>query len=164
MALLPGSPAIGKGDSSLIPTGVTTDQRGAPRINGGTVDIGAVESGPFTIVVTALTDEDNGTIDPAFGSGTSLREAINFANADPSGGDTVTFSRGLAGTLALAGGALPAITANMTIAGPGANVLSFDGQGASGILSIKAGANATITGLTLANGNADGGGGADNAG
>ena len=43
--LVPGSPAINAGDNALIPAGVTTDQRGFPRIQGGTVDIGAVEAG-----------------------------------------------------------------------------------------------------------------------
>ncbi len=40
-----GSPAIDTGDNTLIPAGVTTDQRGPgfPRISNGTVDIGAVE-------------------------------------------------------------------------------------------------------------------------
>jgi hypothetical protein len=49
LALLPGSPAIDAGDNSLIPAGVTTDQRGLPRVVNGTVDIGAFESGGFTI-------------------------------------------------------------------------------------------------------------------
>ncbi len=50
MALLDGSPAINAGSNALIPidpsTGqpFTTDQRGAPRIVGATVDIGAYES------------------------------------------------------------------------------------------------------------------------
>lgn len=43
--LVLGSPAINAGDNALIPVGVTTDQRGFPRIQGGTVDIGAVEAG-----------------------------------------------------------------------------------------------------------------------
>ena len=43
MYLLPGSPALDAGSNALIPTGVTTDQRGLPRIFNGTVDIGAVE-------------------------------------------------------------------------------------------------------------------------
>jgi hypothetical protein len=63
MALLPGSPAINAGDNTLIPTGVTTHQRGAgyPRIDTGTVNIGAFElvlnqppvanaGGPYTVV------------------------------------------------------------------------------------------------------------------
>jgi hypothetical protein len=40
---LTGSPAIGHGSVSLIPPGITTDQRGDPRTIGGKVDIGAVE-------------------------------------------------------------------------------------------------------------------------
>ena len=43
MALLPGSPAIDAGSNALIAAGVTTDQRGLPRIVNGTVDIGAYE-------------------------------------------------------------------------------------------------------------------------
>ncbi len=50
MALLPGSPAIDAGNNDLIPSGVTTDQRGTgdPRIVNGTVDIGAFEFGGST--------------------------------------------------------------------------------------------------------------------
>ena len=49
-ALIPGSQAIDAGDNSLIPSGVTTDQRGLPRIVDGnsdstaTVDIGSFEA------------------------------------------------------------------------------------------------------------------------
>ncbi len=45
-----GSPALRHGSVSLIPAGVTTDQRGFPRVIGGRVDIGAAEvdqRGPF---------------------------------------------------------------------------------------------------------------------
>jgi hypothetical protein len=42
MALLPGSPAIDAGDSSLAPT---IDQRGFPRPAGAAADIGAFEYG-----------------------------------------------------------------------------------------------------------------------
>lgn len=51
MALLPGSPAIDAGNNALIPAGITTDQRGDPRIVNGRVDIGAFESSGFTIQV-----------------------------------------------------------------------------------------------------------------
>jgi len=44
MALMPGSPAIATGSVALIPAGITTDQRGVPRVEYGTVDIGALES------------------------------------------------------------------------------------------------------------------------
>lgn len=39
------SPLLNAGVDSVIPSGVTKDQRGKPRIVGGTVDIGAVEHG-----------------------------------------------------------------------------------------------------------------------
>ncbi|MGA2033654.1 MAG: choice-of-anchor Q domain-containing protein, partial [Thermoguttaceae bacterium] len=44
--LLPGCPAIDVGSNGLVPPGVTTDQRGLPRIVNGTVDIGACEDQP----------------------------------------------------------------------------------------------------------------------
>jgi hydrogenase maturation factor HypE len=50
--LVPGSPAINAGDNALIPDGVTTDQRGFPRIQDGTVDIGAVEVSAATDIPT----------------------------------------------------------------------------------------------------------------
>jgi hypothetical protein len=52
-----GSPAIDAGNNALVPTDVTTDQRGyGPRIVGNAVDIGAVEVGaaadPATTLIT----------------------------------------------------------------------------------------------------------------
>jgi uncharacterized repeat protein (TIGR02543 family) len=72
-ALVAGSPAINAGNNSLIPTGITTDQRGDgfPRIVGGTVDIGAVEGtgGGRTIhsltVITAGTGSGEVTSSPS---------------------------------------------------------------------------------------------------
>ena len=117
-----------------------------------------------TIVVTTLADQDDGTINSPVSGGTSLRDAINFANAAPGGGDTITFSPLLNGVIDLTDGPLPAITANMTIDGPGADILSIDGQGQSGILTISAGANVTFSGLTLTDGNSTDGGAIDNGG
>ena len=90
VALLPGSPAINNAT-----TLVATDQRGIARPQGGAPDIGAFEL-PSPIVVTTLADENNGTSDPGFGTGTSLREAVAAAN----GSDfpaTITFAPALAG-------------------------------------------------------------------
>jgi hypothetical protein len=52
IALLPGSPAIDAGSNSLIPPGVTPDQRGFARIVNGTVDIGAFEAQQETTATT----------------------------------------------------------------------------------------------------------------
>ena len=62
MALLPGSPAIDAGNNALIPAGVTTDQRGLPRIVNGRVDIGAFESSGFTIAVTSGSGQTAGAL------------------------------------------------------------------------------------------------------
>src|SRR5262249_20625645 len=64
LPLLTGSPAIKAGNPFLIPNFDATDQRGAPRIKNGAVDIGAIESGPATIEVTTFADQDTGTINP----------------------------------------------------------------------------------------------------
>jgi predicted outer membrane repeat protein len=52
IALNPNGPAINAGDNSVIPAGFTTDQAGQPRINDGTVDIGAYE---FQFAAPAIT-------------------------------------------------------------------------------------------------------------
>ncbi len=76
---------------------VGADQRGVARPQAGLPDIGAFELAPTSsLVVTTTSDEDNGTSDPGFGSGTSLREALAYANGQ-SGTQTITFASGLAG-------------------------------------------------------------------
>ena len=59
--LLPGSPAIDAGDNSLIPSGVTTDQRGYARIVNGTVDIGAIQKLSPTVTWSDPADITYGT-------------------------------------------------------------------------------------------------------
>jgi hypothetical protein len=77
-ALLVSSPAIDAGDNTGVPT---TDQRGLPRIFGGTVDIGAFESQP-TLVVVNTSDSGAG----------SLRQAIIDANATAGVKETIIFN------------------------------------------------------------------------
>lgn len=66
-ALAADSPAIDAGDNSLIPAGITTDQRGDdfPRIIGTNVDIGAVEYGnigtTYALTITK-TGSGSGTV------------------------------------------------------------------------------------------------------
>jgi hypothetical protein len=52
-----GSPALGNGSTSLIPAGITTDQRGKARVVNGQVDIGSVEvqSEPAVKIVAPAT-------------------------------------------------------------------------------------------------------------
>ena len=105
--LLPGSPAIDAGDNALVPSGVATDQRGFSRIVNGTVDIGAFEVQLYLVYTTA----DHG---PG-----SLRNAIT--NANQAAGSTILFAT--SGVITLAS-ALPAITSDVYMDGPGANVLT----------------------------------------
>ncbi len=68
IALLPGSPAIDKGNNSLIPAGLDTDQRGTGfvRIFNGTVDIGAFELQPPAVVaITVDWGVDSASLDTA---------------------------------------------------------------------------------------------------
>jgi CSLREA domain-containing protein len=102
------------------------------------------------------------TTDP---DGCTLREAINDANSN-GGDDTVTFASGLSGTIALAQGQLNVNTSsgNLTIQGPGAGTLTVSGEDATRIFGVSGDNDYafSVSGLTLANANASGGGGAIN--
>jgi len=65
----------------------------------------------------------------------SLRQAILDANA--SGGGTITFSN-VTGTITLLS-QLPDFTANITLAGPGTNLLSINGNYKSRVLGMVGG-------------------------
>ena len=86
MALLAGSPAIDKGDNTLVPidpsTGlpVTTDQRGFTRVVNGSVDIGAFED---QVVVTTPADAQATTAGSVatVGLGSFADSAINAGNS-----------------------------------------------------------------------------------
>jgi CSLREA domain-containing protein len=120
-----------------------------------------------TLEVNSTFDTDDGSCDPlGTGSGNqdcTLREAINAANAD-FGADTITFNS----TVFAAPGpytinllsALPAITSDMTITGPGAKVLSVKGKAPFRVFSISNNATVSISDLTVTNGSTtvDGGG------
>jgi polyvinyl alcohol dehydrogenase (cytochrome) len=79
----------------------------------------------------------------------SLRQAIMDANANP-GADSIDFTPGLHGSIALSGGELD-ITDTVTINGPGASELAVSGNHASRVFAVL-GASATITGLTITQG------------
>lgn len=155
-ALLSGSPAIDTGPAN----GPATDARGIVRpIDGdanGTLlfDIGAFEGEQgTTFLVDNVTDIDDGDVSPG---NVSLREAIRLSNTTP-GADTITFDPNLAATIqidSLLGGF--SITDPVSIEGPGANLLTIDGQDAVRVFDISASDITTISGITIANGLATG--------
>jgi CSLREA domain-containing protein len=114
------------------------------------------------LVVTTTADDTN----PNDGQ-TSLREAIAYADS-LGGSQIITFAPAVfwtAQTIALNGTQLPTITdPNLTIAGPGANLLTIDARHNSRIFQVNAGATAAISGLTLTNGFAMQGGAVYNSG
>ena len=106
-----------------------------------------------TFTVSNLSDGDPG----------SLRQAITAANANP-GADTIVFANGLTGTIALLS-ALPNLTDDVTLTGPGAKLLTVARSSAAGtaafrILTIDADPatppTVSISGLTLSNGSIQG--------
>src|SRR4051794_34753034 len=91
----------------------------------------------------------------------SLRDGIFQANATP-GADTITFSPlfGVAQVITLTTGDLP-ISDDVTIAGPGAKLLTISGNNASDIFYVDAPAAAAainISGMTLTAGKSNNGG------
>jgi hypothetical protein len=77
----------------------------------------------------------------------SLRQAIIDTPAD----GTVDFQPGLSGAIPLTTGEL-AINKNLTITGPGANVMTVSGNHASRVFNIGASVKVSILGLTIADG------------
>jgi len=110
--------------------------------------------GSGSLVVTTLGDEYNGTSDPGQGSGTSLREAIAYAN-ELGGTRDITFSPNLFanGPATIQTGLLQfSNVGGMTrINGPGADKLTIDGTHAGRIFNITQG-GATLKGLTITRG------------
>ncbi len=159
-ALMNGSPALDAGDPN---TAVATDQRGQPRpvdSNGdgwNRSDVGAFERQPGdaepSFVVTSLDDHTDGTCNAA---DCTLREAMAAANSK-GGFPGITFKAGLTGPVNLTS-ALPTITTNVGIYGPGAKVITVTKNSAAAFRLFNVGNNnlaVTISGLTLSNGNSD---------
>jgi CSLREA domain-containing protein len=161
----PGSSAICAGSSTLVPGGTTTDQRGfflgSVCANGG-VDAGAVQSAYE--LVTTLSDA---THTFCALSTCSLRDLISINNIDIDFDPSLT-STTHPGTITL-GSALPAITGQVNIVGPGANQLSISGNNSTtvgSVLTVNSGAQVFLYGLTITDGNNNGsnGGGIHSSG
>src|SRR5262249_14909194 len=98
-------------------------------------------------------------LNPADSGPGSLRQAIVDANTH-TGAHVINFAPGLQGTITLTSGELD-ITDDLTINGPGANVLTVSGDKTYRIFEVESHETVSISGLTIANGNAgtgDGGG------
>ena len=172
-ALLSGSLAINTGSNAIAASaGLIVDQRGEDRVQFGAVDIGAFESGfnERNLVVTTSQDVE----DPNDGF-TSLREAIIFSSESESI-DTIAFDASVFGsptTIEILS-QLPAITSELTITGPGADLLTIDAQGGGDnvldgdgfrIFEVNDGdsnslVDVSISGLTLTGGDTNRSGGA----
>ncbi|WP_367873632.1 M6 family metalloprotease domain-containing protein [Luteolibacter sp. Populi] len=105
------------------------------------------------VLVTTLTDESNGSLNPALGSGTSLREAILHAtNSD------------VIGFLPTLGGGTISLTSGLTVGksyvidAPGG--ITITGNDSYRILDIQSGKMVALKGLKLTHGKATGDGGA----
>jgi predicted outer membrane repeat protein len=95
MALLPGSAAIGAGTAA---SGVTTDQRGAPRPASGAVDIGAFQDQGYTVAVSFGSPQSTLVSQP-FSAPLVVRLTENLAGA-PLPGATIDFSAPTSGATA----------------------------------------------------------------
>ena len=175
-ALLPNSPAIDTGsDAAAVAAGLTTDGRGfvrsvddpnTPNGPGGTTDIGAFEYST-ALVVNTLNDIgiDSGKL--------SLRQALALAETLP-GPDTITFDTTLFAdgpkeiTLAdqdaddIADQLL--IASDVTITGPGAELLAISGNDETRVIEVTAGANVNLSELSIIEGSANQGAGIRNYG
>jgi hypothetical protein len=112
---------------------------------------------PSTITVSNTDDAGTG----------SLRAAIVQANLDAAQ-DTITFAPSVTGTISLST-ALPDLSTNMVIAGPGASALTVARSSANGtpafrIFTVDVGTMVTISGISISGGIDPTGGGINNAG
>lgn len=141
---LTGSPLINAGNNCVLTTNgcgdgnsaLTTDQRGGgfPRLFGATVDIGAVEVS--RVVLSAASS----------GAG-SLRQTI----IDAAAGDTITFDQTFFNQPRTITG-LYDINKNLTIIGPGANLLTIDANNSGRILGINGSATVNLSGIRFTRG------------
>ena len=174
---LPGSAAVCAGLASQVPPGVTTDQRGWPLsltpsvCPAGMVDSGAVQTNYF--LVNTLADSLNGTDVTNCSDGTesatntcSLRDALTQANTATRA--DVGFAQSLftsgtppvstPGMVTLAS-ALPLLTGQLNLVGPGANLLTVSGNNSTAVgsvLTFSPAAVSTVYGVTIAKGAVDG--------
>ena len=174
---LSGSPALNTGNATICAAAVTAnppgaggkDQRGVTRPQGAACDVGAVEVRSAVVNNTGDGVADATRCYNAAMLTCRLRDAIAATDA----GGTITFSTtvfppmGAAQTITLNSGQL-LIDRDVTITGPGAGVLTVNGNMMSRVFRIGVGCGCgvlvEISGLTVTGGNGGGGGGSGGGG
>ncbi len=110
---------------------------------------------PATYLVNVLTDTAPGSGGAGSGTTGDLRYCIT--KADSAGGtDTISLAPGLSGTITVQSQALPAISASITLNGPGASAVTVNGNSLGSVFSIDAGVTASFSGLTITGGTGSG--------
>jgi hypothetical protein len=129
MALLPGSPAIDAGSSS-VPGAPSADQRGVSRPQGSAYDIGAFESRGFTIAATSGGGQ-SAIINQAFANPLVVTVSANDPNV-PVAGRLISFTPP-------GSGASAALTGNpATIAADGTASVTATANGTVGTYTVSA--------------------------
>jgi CSLREA domain-containing protein len=127
---------------------------------------GIVVSPRPQFVVTSLAD-DAGSAACDGNEACSLRSAINQSNSLGAGDitvDTTQFAGSAPWTTTLTNGVLE-LSSNITITGPGSDKFSVSGNNSSSVFQVDSSSVATISSLTVTNGNSStNGGGISNAG
>jgi type VI secretion system secreted protein VgrG len=122
-------------------------------------------AGTTSMATFTITNDDGIVTSTADAGDGSLRQAIVAANnVNSISNPTITFTgTGASGTITLAT-ALPNITRNMTIDGPGSANLTVSGNNTVRVFGVTTGITTTFEGLKIANGTANQGGGIFNDG
>ncbi len=140
-ALLPNSPALNAGNNAFA---TATDQRGAPRIIGSAVDIGAFESQGFSLTPLANTTPQSTNINTSFAQILGIQVTENFVNSPiPAPNILVSFTPSSSAANGFFAGNTSVLTNNLGIA----VAPIFTANGVSGSYSVAATAN----GFTPAN-------------
>ena len=113
----------------------------------------------FMLAAASAHAQTTYTVTNTNSSGTgSLAAAVASVDADTgTPGDTIDFASGVTGTITL--GSTLTLSHNVTITGPGANLLTVSGNNQHQVFAIGLGVTASISGLTIAKGNSPGNGG-----
>jgi sugar lactone lactonase YvrE len=158
-ASVSGSTAVAVSGSLTGLTPLTTYYYRVAAEGPGGMAVGAINSftAPETPSLNVTTTQD---VVNAYDGLTSLREAINYANT-LTGPQTITFASSLTSggpaTITLGGTELSITASNLTLSGPGANLLSISGNSASRVIEISGGGSISINGLTITGGTVSGG-------